>query len=242
MSENSTPESARFENPSERPASDEPIPQDPGSDKAGSSGNPNPITRAMSAPLSTTDVLITRIILVLVMVGAAAIIVSALWPTDTVDYVTAAPSVAAVATPDGTAPNVTLAHQAEWVWTISSPTIGQRLLVAAPTILRAVLVGVGAWLLLGITTRIHRGEAFAEATISRLRALAIMIMFGGLIVPFLELGTRFALSAQLQESPEVTLLFSPTVFWPVLVGMLLLLLTQVFVKGQAMGDDLEGLV
>ncbi|MGD8214251.1 DUF2975 domain-containing protein [Aestuariimicrobium sp. Y1814] len=242
MSENSTPESARFENPSERPASDEPIPQDPGSDKTGSSGKPNPITRAISAPLSTTDVLITRIILVLVMVGAAAIIVSALWPTDTVDYVTAAPSVAAVATPDGTAANVTLAHQAEWVWTISSPTIGQRLLVAAPTILRSALVGVGAWLLLGITTRIHRGEAFAEATISRLRALAIMIMFGGLIVPFLELGTRFALSAQLQESPEVTLLFSPTVFWPVLVGMLLLLLTQVFVKGQAMGDDLEGLV
>lgn len=203
---------------------------------------PSRLSGVFTKPPSAADVVVVRIILVLIMIAAAAALVFALWPSQSINYTTAAASAAAAPVPDGTAANVTVAHTDELVWTISDPNLAQRLLVALPTLLGAALVGIGAWLLFGITTRIHRGHAFARPTITRLRALALVVLFGGLVLPFIELTTKFALSAQVQSEPHLLLTFDLIVFWPVIVGLLLLLLTEVFVKGRVLSDDLEGLV
>lgn len=202
----------------------------------------NPVSRALSAPPSSADFVIVRIILVLIMIGSAATIVVHLWPSRTIDYTMATATAASLPAPEGAASNVSLAHTGEAVATITDPTIAQRLLVATPVLFVALLVGVGAWLLYGITARIHRGDAFGRSTITRLRALAIMVLLGGVVAPFLMLGTRFVLSDQLLAAPEVLFTIDATTAWPVIVGLLLVLLTEVFTRGRALSDDLEGLV
>lgn len=228
---------------SETPSHDLPEADSPDTDSpADRQGSPGPLARALTSPPSTADIVITRIILLLVIAAAVVTVVVSLWPSEAVHWTTAAASGTPMLPPAGAATNLSLAYPDEWVWTITGPTLAQRILVALPTVVTAVLVGLGAWLLQGITLLIHRGQAFSPATINRLRALAIMVLIGGLVVPFVEVATRFALAAQVLEQAELLLHFDATVFWPVLVGLLLLLLTEVFVKGRRMGEDLEGLV
>ncbi|MGD7732255.1 DUF2975 domain-containing protein [Propionibacteriaceae bacterium G57] len=200
---------------------------------------PNPLIRLVNTPPSTADIVVLRALLVLIMIGAAVATVAALWPTSSISYTALTDDTTPAPGPAGTAANVSLAHADELLWIITDPTLGQRLLVALPVVFVAALVAVGAWLVLGIVTRISRGEAFGPAAIRR---LSLVVLLGGITAPFVELASRFALSAQLQDQPQVFFRFELMDIWPIVVGMVLLLITQVFRRGAAMTDELAGVI
>ena len=206
------------------------------------SAAPGRLERALNTPMSRGDHVALRILLVLTAVGAAIAVVAALWPSTTIQFIAQSADPGPRLPTTGTAANASANYSDQVVWTITDPTLAQRLLVALPTILGAAAVLGGVALLIGITASIRRDRAFTRTTATRVRWLALLVLLVGLLQPFVTAAVSFALVAQVQDQPSVLFTFNLTDFAPVLVGMLLLALGEVFSRGIVLADDVEGLV
>lgn len=203
---------------------------------------PGRLERALNTPMSRGDHVALRILLVLTAMGAAIAIVASLWPSTTIQFTADSADPGPRLPTTGTAANASASYSDQIVWTITDPSLAQRLLVALPTILGAAAILAGVALLIGITASIRRERAFTRTTASRVRWLALLVLLAGLLQPFVKVAVSFALVAQVQDQPSVLFTFNLADFAPVLVGMLLLALGEVFSRGIVLADDVEGLV
>ncbi|MGG5257835.1 DUF2975 domain-containing protein [Phycicoccus avicenniae] len=119
---------------------------------------------------------------------------------------------------------------------------GLRLLSLLPGVLVALLVVVGGWLVLRIMRTVAAGEPFAAVNVTRMRALAMVLVLGSAVVFFLELSVRGALlgSAELGGLEPGVVLDVP--WLPMLSGLVLAMLAEAFRTGSRLRDDVEGLV
>ena len=125
---------------------------------------------------------------------------------------------------------------------VSDPTTAQRVFDLVPGLMTLPLVLAACWLVLRLMQDIGRGDAFRTRNVTRLRALAAILVIGLPIVFFANLSFTGALlsGAELGTLPPAAWIELP---WPAFVaGMCLALLAEAFKAGSRLRDDVEGLV
>lgn len=115
---------------------------------------------------------------------------------------------------------------------------------AGASLLLACLAGAG-FLLALVVRSIRLGEPFAAANPGRLRIIAVLLGVGGIGSQYVEGFTRFALldrtgAADAANSP-LEISASLNLSW-VFLAAITLVLAQAFARGQALTEDVEGLV
>lgn len=125
---------------------------------------------------------------------------------------------------------------------LADPTGGQRLLALAPGLVSAVLVVVACWLVVRVMRTVAAGDPFEPRNVTRLRAVAAVLVFGAPVVFFLEMAVRGALLGSMDLGGLEPAAFL-TIPWPAFVtGMVVALLAEAFKAGSRLRDDVDGLV
>lgn len=199
------------------------------------------LARTLSAPLDTGDYVLLHVLLALTGLGAIISIINALWPRSQVAFVASQPDLGPVIPNGGTA-GASVRYSDQVLWTLTDPSVADRLLVALPAVFGALVVLAAVVLVWKVVARIRGGHAFTPATVRLVRALALVVTFGGLLWPFTQMGAQFVLVTRHNPEPRSLFTLQFTHFAPFLAGMLLVLLTEVFARGAQQADDLEGLV
>jgi hypothetical protein len=131
---------------------------------------------------------------------------------------------------------------------IDEPTSAQILLSVART-LAPFLVGLAALALVwGIARSVRAGDPFGTANVRRLRWLGALVLAGTVVLPLVSSGLQDALfstsnaaGASLDDGPVGTggVDFSTA---PLVVGLCVLVLAEVFAYGVRLREDVEGTV
>lgn len=181
----------------------------------------------------------------LVIVATLALVIGTaarLWPTGPLIFRGQALGQGPAHAPAGLAPGVTARFTPEIEWSFHDPSTGQRLLAAIPALwLLACGLGI-AWSVWQLLNAAGRGEPFTRTTLRCARWLAGLVLALAVVHPFLVMGTHFVLIVQVQAHPQVLFFFEGRDFLPVVVGLLLVVLTEVYARGLQLRDDVDGLV
>jgi hypothetical protein len=125
---------------------------------------------------------------------------------------------------------------------IPDPTNQQRVLDLLPGLAWLLLIVAGCWIVLRVMGAIGRGDPFQPRNVSRLRALAVLLVIGWPVVASLQAVVAFAILADLDlEEVGPRAAFTLPVL-PILVGLVVALLAQAFKVGSRLRDDVDGLV
>lgn len=201
-----------------------------------------PRSRRRLAFVSRGDYVAARVVLV---VFTAALVVGcliALWPAEAVHFRGAVVEEGPAYTAPGIIPTATARFGSDLEWTLLDPSIGQRVLVALPVVL-ILVAGLGiAWCLWQLIGAIQGGEPFTRASLRHARTLAVIVLGAAVVWPVLTALVQFILVTQVQASPSVLFTMQAQDFLPLLVGGLLVVLTEVFAKGLVLREDVDGLV
>ena len=125
--------------------------------------------------------------------------------------------------------------------TISDPSIGERLLAAAPIVLASLTIGAVATLLLEVVRSIREGDPFHRANARLLTAAALVALVGGTIAS----AVGWIVSATLTSSAPESFGLDTSAelsFLPLAVGIVLAAVADVFRRGTDLRDEVEGLV
>ena len=124
---------------------------------------------------------------------------------------------------------------------VEDPSTAQYVWDLAPSVVLLVLAVVVAQLLLGVARGLRTGDPFTTGNARRLVALGTLLIVGGALVPVLQ-GIAFeaVLDPLLPEGPRTWTLDLSV--WPVLSGVLVGFLAEVFSRGARLREDVEGLV
>ena len=110
-----------------------------------------------------------------------------------------------------------------------------------PSVVLLVLAVVVARLLLGVARGLRGGDPFTPANALRLRTLSIILIVGGTFVPIVQsIAFEGVLDPLLPGGPRAWTL--ELQLWPVLSGVLVGFLAEVFSRGARLREDVEGLV
>jgi Protein of unknown function (DUF2975) len=124
---------------------------------------------------------------------------------------------------------------------VRDPTPAQYGWDLVPSVLLLVLAAVVAWLLLGVARSLRAGDPFTPRNALRLRTLSILLIVGGTFVPiFQSIAFEGVLDPLLPSGPRTWTL--QLQLWPVLSGILVGFLAEVFARGARLREDVEGLV
>lgn len=121
------------------------------------------------------------------------------------------------------------------------PSPAQRVIWLLSELVGPLLASVIVILLLLVAVSARRGDPFTRANTARLRAIAALVMVGGTAVSFLSSVVSMWLVAESPAGRIVTPSVSITLL-PLLVGLLVLALAEVWNRGVALREDTEGLV
>ena len=127
-------------------------------------------------------------------------------------------------------------------WTINNPSFWQRILVSLPTVWIGLCLIVGALLLCRLTTLLRKDETFTLAASYTLKAIALVVIVGSLLYPFLWIASRFFLSATVEKNPNVLWRLDLMVLIPLIAGLLMFILGNALAQGKALADEVEGLI
>lgn len=192
---------------------------------------PTRSTRFLSN-LATLALVLGAAFAVLTLVGAAA----GIGPSDTVAVRTRVDGEKLADLPPGVVP----AADTHLTVRVADATREQLRWAAARDAAPVAIVLVAIWLLRGLLRSVRNGDAFTEANIGRLRALALVVLVGvplaGLVASIFagELATSAGLAS---PGTELTLPGNA-----LLGGLAILVLAEVFATGVRMRADLEGTV
>jgi hypothetical protein len=124
---------------------------------------------------------------------------------------------------------------------VQDPTAAQYGWALLPSVLALVLAVVVARLLLGVARSLRTGDPFTPANARRLSTLGILLIVGGTFVPiFQSIAFEGVLDPLLPGQPRAWTL--ELQLWPVLTGVLVGFLAEVFSRGARLREDVEGLV
>lgn len=125
--------------------------------------------------------------------------------------------------------------------TLPDVSTGQHLLALLPQAVLVLLVTAGAVLLFQVVRALRRGDVFEPASVARLRALALLIIIGGTAAQWIHDLTRNELLADAPLPGEAPIVFELS-FLPMMVGLLVAFLSEVYARGAALRADVEGMV
>lgn len=194
-----------------------------------------------SFAMTGRDYLVLKLLLALVALGSLVSLVDALWPRRTITFRSSSGDAGPAAAMTGLPANVSVHHGDELVWSITDPSLGQRVLAALPALFGALCVLAAALVLYSLASHLARDAALTRPVLNRLRVLGLVLAFGGVLWPFVRMLTAFALSVGV-ESSSVAVVFSLAEFAPVLAGMVVLAIAEAFHRGIGLSEDVEGLV
>ena len=124
---------------------------------------------------------------------------------------------------------------------VQDPSAAQYGWDLAPSVVLLLLAVVVARLLLGVARGLRTGDPFTMRNARRLSTLGFVLIVAGALVPVLQ-GVAF------QEVLDPLLPGGPRSWtrdvqlWPVMTGMLVSFLAEVFARGARLREDVEGLV
>lgn len=125
--------------------------------------------------------------------------------------------------------------------TIEEPDLADRFAVAVPPILGALVVGIVTALVLEVVRSLREGDPFTRANARILAHASIVAVVGGVVVAVAELVADAYVRSDLPDALPVD--FSAQLSWvSMFAGLLLAALAQVFHRGTALREDLEGVV
>lgn len=204
-----------------------------------------PDTSAPTKSLFTAsrgDFIAARVVL---LIAALFLVVGCfiqLWPTGPLHFT----SSVAEDGPTYAAPDITAGASArfssEIEWTVSDPTLGQRALAGLPAALLLIAGLIAVWCLWRLIDAVMAGEPFTRRSVRHARVLALSVAFAAACWPFLGPLVNFMLITQVQSLPSVLLTVRMQDFLPIVVAALLVVLTEVYARGLALREDVEGLV
>lgn len=124
---------------------------------------------------------------------------------------------------------------------LANPTASQHVVHLLPHLLAVLIAVAVAGLLLGTVRDLGAGDPFTQDSVRRLRALALIVIVGGLLVQGVGEVARNELVSSVSglEDLPITGVLS---FWPLAAGLLIAFLSEVFARGVALREDVEGLV
>lgn len=138
-------------------------------------------------------------------------------------------------------PGVELAEEHSARITLANPSFAEHLLFRTGPALAAALAIAVLFLLRAIVGSVDRGEPFIATNVRRLRVLAIALAVGGIAVEIVGELTREALIERSQAADLWASSFTLGL-WPLLAGLVVAVLAEVFRHGARLREDVEGLV
>ncbi|GGQ17509.1 hypothetical protein BKA00_006913 [Actinomadura coerulea] len=130
-------------------------------------------------------------------------------------------------------------HHAELA--VGDPGLGDRVLLAAPEVLRAVLIIVILSVLLRMAATFRTGDVFVPANVRRLFAVSTAVLLLGVAAPAFDMLTTNALvsGTALEDAVEIGFTVRAST---VLLAVLIAALAGAFGHGARLRADTEGLV
>ena len=124
---------------------------------------------------------------------------------------------------------------------LADPTASQHLVHLLPHLVGVLLAVAVAGLLLGAVRDLGAGDPFTPSSARRLQALAVVVVFGGLLVQVVAEAARDHLVHQVTGLGDLPRVFELS-FWPVAAALVIAFVSEVFSRGVALREDVEGLV
>lgn len=143
------------------------------------------------------------------------------------------------ATPVG---GVTVQHSGELVWEQAGAGVGRWLVSLLPDLVTGAVIAVSALLVLRLIRQIESGVPFDTSSVWYVRVLGLMTFCYGIFMPLLVLVVGVVLTFGVQDEPAYGFQFDGSDFLPIAVGLVLLVVAEVWRRGSQIADDLEGLV
>lgn len=109
-------------------------------------------------------------------------------------------------------------------------------------VFKSVLAVAVILLLWRIVRSTRSGEIFSAANVRRMTGIWVLVVAGGMALQLLDLWVRYELLAPTALPLATSLSLADISFAPVVVGSLLAFFTEVFRRGVALRDEVEGVV
>lgn len=128
-----------------------------------------------------------------------------------------------------------------WV-TLPGASMTDRLIAAVPDIVIAVIVSASLVILARFLGRVASARPFAHPAVRELRVLSLLVLTGGVVVPFLSsIADNLLVREALADASAAPLRGTLNVAWAG-VAVLVFALAQAFEQGARAAHDVEGLV
>lgn len=137
---------------------------------------------------------------------------------------------------------VTVQHSGELVWEQTGAGVGRWLVSLLPDLVTGAVIAVSALLVLRLIKRIESGEPFDTSSVWYVRILGLLTFCYGLFMPLLVLTVGVVLTFGVQDPPSYGFQFDGSDFLPIAVGLVLLVVAEVWRRGREIADDVDGLV
>ena len=128
------------------------------------------------------------------------------------------------------------------IWSAPGASPGWWLLSLVPPVAGAALIAVGGRALWRLLCDVGAGEPFTGPALRRVELLSRCVFAYGLLVPLLELAVALFLTWGHQVETSFYYAIPPGYAVPVVVGLVLLVLVEVYRRGLALREDAEGLI
>lgn len=133
-------------------------------------------------------------------------------------------------------------HSGELVWEQTGAGVGRWFVSLLPDLVTGAVIAVSALLVLRLIKRIESGEPFDTSSVWYVRVLGLMTFCYGMFMPLLVLIIGVVLTFGVQDEPAYGFQFDGSDFLPIAVGLVLLVVAEVWRRGKEIADDVEGLV
>lgn len=198
----------------------------------------------MSRPTLTFDcgdMIATRLLLAIISICSFLPVVVTLCPGTPVEWSTAG-GARREASVEGLHPGAHVHHGTELVWRVDHPTLVQRLLVALPLLVVALLAIAASVILWRLVGEVLQEQPFTAGLGRRLAFLGLLVALGPCVWAAVHVVSSWALNATLLPSPQVAWHINLVVLWPVVIGFLLLALARLVARAEVLAEDTEGLI
>lgn len=129
------------------------------------------------------------------------------------------------------------------VWTLDQPTTAQWMLSLVPGLLTSLALVIGGLAVLHAIRNARRGSPFTASSIRDLRVLGLLVVLGyAIIVAVVGLAVQFLLVAGSKLDVALVTDLDPPPVVVFVIGLLLVLLADVFGRGARLEADVDGLV
>lgn len=125
---------------------------------------------------------------------------------------------------------------------VTDPTTGQAALALAIDVARILYFVAFLWIVRGFAASLRHREPFGPGNVRRLRTIAVLLLVGAPLLEAIETGLGTLLFRQVDATAGVTAARYEVPEGALLIGLLMLVLSQVFALGVRLREDSEGTI